>query len=151
LDADATLVLWDAVASGRIAHGERWWFSSIDNEIQITMPSHGVVKEHYKVVPPASAAGIGLVHEWDYVGSFIVVGNAVPPPVWASLENVLGDILDKYRDRHMLGGVSQPAAPGLAVKLVAKSAPVMTTVLTEMWAAVREALWGLPPALLRKY
>lgn len=151
LEAGATLVLWDAVASGRIAHGERWRFASLNNEIQITMPSHGAVKEHYALVPAASAGGIGFMQEWDYVGSFFIVGNAVPPAVWTSLENALGDILDKHREGAMLGGVSQAAVPGLAVKLVARSAPVMTTVLTAMWAVAREALWDLPPAILRKY
>src|SRR5262252_8273455 len=51
LAAGATLILWDAVASGRIAHGERWKFSSLDNNIRITMPSHPAVQEHYALAP----------------------------------------------------------------------------------------------------
>src|SRR5689334_7455514 len=47
LHAGATLVLWDAVASGRIAHGERWRFTSLTNHIRILMPSHGAVQERY--------------------------------------------------------------------------------------------------------
>jgi hypothetical protein len=37
------------------------------------------------------------------------------------------------------------------VKLVARSAPVMTRLLMELWAAVRHDLWQMPPATLRKY
>lgn len=32
----ATLFLWDALASGRIARGERWAFTDLENEILIT-------------------------------------------------------------------------------------------------------------------
>jgi urease accessory protein len=61
------------------------------------------------------------------------------------------EILERSREQSVLGGVSQPAIPGLVVKLVASSAPVMTDVLMEMWAAVRGLLWQMPPAALRKY
>jgi urease accessory protein len=150
LGSGATLILWDAVASGRIAHGERWRFSSLDNNIRITMPSHPAVREHYALAPE-SARGIGTMHEWDYVGSLFVAGNALSPVLRNSLETALAGILDKHGDRGVLGGVSQPAGPGVVVKLVARSAPVMTQVMSELWAVVRGALWHMPAASLRKY
>lgn len=150
LAAGATLVLWDAVASGRIAHGERWKFTTLENEIRITTASGASVKEHYALAPADKQGGIGLAEEWDYVGSLFVIGDAINTTVWASLETVLADILEQQSDQ-VLGGVSQPAVPGLVVKLVAKSAPALTAVLHELWGAVRQALWKLPPAMLRKY
>lgn len=150
LSAGATLVLWDAVASGRIAHGERWRFSSLDNSIRITMPGHSTVQEHYALAPQPSG-DIGLMREWDYLGSLFVAGDALAGPLRDSLETALADILDRRGDRDVLGGVSQPAAPGVVVKLVAKSAPVMTQVFIELWAAVRVALWHIPAVSLRKY
>lgn len=150
LGAGATLVLWDAVASGRIAHGERWGFSSLENRIKITMPGHSTVQEHYALALQSSG-NIGLMREWDYLGSFFVAGDALAGPLRDSLETTLADILDRHGDREVLGGVSQPAAPGVVVKLVAKSAPVMTQVFIELWAAVREALWRMPAVSLRKY
>jgi urease accessory protein len=150
LGAGAALILWDAVASGRIAHGERWRFSSLDNRIRMTMPSHPAVQEHYALAPE-STRGIGPIREWDYVGSLFVVGTALSPALRNSLETVLADILEKHGGQGVLGGVSQPAGPGVVVKLVARSAPVMTQVLMELWAAAREALWHMPAASLRKY
>ena len=91
-----------------------------------------------------------MVEEWDYVGSLFVIGDAIDTTIWAFLDSALADILEKQFDQ-VLGGVSQPAVPGLVVKLVAKSAPVLTSVLNELWGAVRQALWKLPPAMLRKY
>jgi urease accessory protein len=50
-----------------------------------------------------------------------------------------------------LGGVSQPAVPGLVVKLMARTAPDLTGTLDALWAAVRAELWNLPPVAWRKY
>lgn len=151
LGAGATLVLWDAIASGRIAHGERWRFASLENDIRIRMPSQALVREHYTLNPAQAPAGIGVVADWDYVGSLFVVGDAVLSTHWASLEAALWEVVEKWRDQDLLGGVSRPSVPGVVVKLVAKSAPVMTQVLTELWAAVRSILWRMPATILRKY
>jgi urease accessory protein len=47
--------------------------------------------------------------------------------------------------------VSEPAAPGLAVKLVAKSAPDLNETLDELWQAIRLTLWNLSRPALRRY
>lgn len=150
LATGASLLLWDAIASGRIARGERWRFTSLENDIRITTASAKSVREHYALAPADKRGGIGAAEEWDYVGSLFVIGDGFSTDVWMSLESVLGDTLETHRDQ-VLGGVSQPAAPGLVVKLLARSAPVMTRVLNALWGAVRQALWHLPPAILRKY
>jgi urease accessory protein len=150
LHAGSVLLLWDAIASGRIAHGERWRFASLDNQIRITLPSYGSVQER-AVIVPEETGGAGLAADWDYVGSLFVVGDAVAPAQWTSLESRLAHIIDRYRADGVLAGVSQPAIPGVVVKLVARSAPIMTRMFMELWAEVRMALWQMPPASLRKY
>lgn len=150
LASGATLVLWDAVASGRIAHGERWRFATLENQIRITTASGASVREHYVLAPDEKEGGVGLAEAWDYVGSLFVIGDAVDPNIWPSLDSALAGILEHHSDQ-MLGGVSQPAVPGLVVKLVAKTAPALTGVLNELWAVVRQSLWNQPPAILRKY
>jgi urease accessory protein len=146
----ATLVLWDAVASGRIAHGERWKFTTLENDIRITTASGASVREHYALAPADKQSGVGLVEEWDYVASLFVIGDAIDPSIWTALEAALAGILEKQSDQ-VLGGVSQPSVPGMVVKLVARSAPALTAVLNELWGMVRQSLWKLPPARLRKY
>jgi len=150
LKAGSVLVLWDAIASGRIAHGERWRFTSLDNDIRISLPSHGAVKERSLILPDETR-GVGLAADWDYLGSLFVVGDGVTPAQWTSLENQLAQIIDEHAGDGVLGGVSQPAIPGLVVKLAARSAPIMTQILMALWAAVRTVLWQMPPASLRKY
>jgi urease accessory protein len=150
LSDTATLILWDAIASGRIGHGERWKFARLENQIRITTTSGASVQEHYVLTPHNVHGGIGLADEWDYVGTLFVMGDAIETTIWASLDSVLAGILESQSDQ-ILGGVSQPAVPGLVIKLVARSAPALTAALNELWAAVRQALWKQPPARLRKY
>ncbi len=146
----ATVILWDAMASGRVAKQERWAFASFENEIHIRTARGASLVERYCMVPDRLPESIGLVGNWDYVASLFVIGDAVDTEIWKRLDRVLAGILEQ-RPRMVLGAVSTPAAPGLAVKLVARSAPELTVTLGAIWAAVRKELWDLPTANLRKY
>ncbi len=168
----ATVVLWDAMASGRVARQERWAFASIENEICIRglapaekgdSPGAGHRRgqapirrapvpcvERYCLVPDQLPESVGLVESWDYVASLFVIGDAVDADVWKRLDLILADTLEQ-RPGLVLGGVSTPSAPGLVVKLVARSAPDLTETLESLWAAVRKELWNLPVPNLRRY
>jgi urease accessory protein len=146
----ATVVLWDAMASGRVAMRERWAFAAVENEIRIRTPLGGSVVERYRVVPGQLPELVGLAESWDYVASLFVIGDAVNAEVWKSLEAAIAAILDEHPGL-VLGAVSTPAAPGLAVKLVARSAPDLTVTLEAIWVAVRKDLWNLPAPNLRRY
>jgi urease accessory protein len=129
---------------------ERWAFAALENEICIRTPLGGSVVERYRVAPDRLSESAGLVGSWDYVASFFVIGDAVGADVWKRLDTALAAILEQ-RPGLVLGGVSTPAAPGLAVKLVARSAPDLTVTLEAIWAAVRNELWDLPVPNLRRY
>ena len=171
----ATVVLWDAMASGRVARQERWAFASVENEICIRGLAPPVAwlrgvpvplplrrgqaprrrapvpcVERYRLAPDQLPESVGLVESWDYVASLFVIGDAVEADVWKRLDLVLAAILEQ-RPGLVLGGVSTPAVPGLVVKLVAKSAPDLTDTFEALWAAVREILWNLPVPSLRRY
>jgi urease accessory protein len=146
----ATLLLWDAVASGRIARGERWAFTDLENEIRITTASGSSLLERYVLDPATDLGCVGLAEEWNYVASFYVVNDAMAPAVWSGLEAKIATILDTGPGE-VLGGVSTPLIPGLAIKILTRTAPDLTSLLDALWAAVREELWNLPPVSLRKY
>jgi len=150
LAAGATILLWDAVASGRIARAERWAFTSLENEIRITTASGNSILERYVLDPATDLGRIGLAEEWDYVASLYVVNETVSSETWSRLETKLGQILDEHPGQ-LLGGVSTPAVPGVAVKLLTRTAPDLTRVLDAMWATARAELWNLPPVAWRKY
>ena len=146
----ATVVLWDAIASGRVAMGERWAFTAVENEICIGTTLAGSVVERYRMVPGPLPESVGFVGSWDYVASLFLIGDAVDTEVWKSLDMAIAAILDEQSGM-VLGGVSTPAAPGLVVKFVARSAPDLIEMQGAIWAAVRESLWNLPVPNLRRY
>lgn len=146
----ATVVLWDAMASGRVARHERWAFATFENEIFIQTSRGKSLIERFCVVPDQLSESIGLVGSWDYVASLFIIGDAVEAEVWKRLDEVLATILEQ-RPGLVLGAVSTPALSGLVVKLVARSAPDLTAVQEAMWTAIRKELWGLPAPNLRKY
>ena len=146
----ATMILWDTIASGRVAMRERWAFAAVENEICISTPLGGSVVERYRLVPGRLPESIGLVGSWDYVASLFVIGDAVDADIWKRLDVELAAILEQ-RPGLVLGGVSTTAAPGLAVKFVARSAPDLTEMLAAIWSAVRKDLWNLPVPDLRRY
>ena len=146
----ATVVLWDAMASGRVARHERWAFATFENEIFIQTSRGKSLIERFCVVPDQLSESIGLVGSWDYVASLFIIGDAVEAEVWKRLDEVLATILEE-RPGLVLGAVSTPALSGLVVKLVARSAPDLTAVQEAMWTAIRKGLWGLPAPNLRRY
>jgi urease accessory protein len=146
----ATVVLWDAMASGRVARHERWAFDSVENEICICGSLGKSVAERYRLVPGLLPESVGLVGSWDYVASLFIIGDAVEAEVWKRLDEELATILEE-RPGLLLGAVSIPAVSGLVVKLVARSAPDLTAVQEAMWTAIRKELWGLPAPNLRRY
>lgn len=146
----ATTFLWDAFAAGRIARGERWAFASLENEIQITTASGASALERIALDPNTDLGRIGLAERWDYVASLFVISDAVATETWSRLETRLAEILDGHVGP-ILGGVSTLAVPGVAVKLLARTAPDLTSVREALWAVVRMELWNLPPVAWRKY
>ncbi len=144
----ATALIWDSLASGRIARGERWAFASLQNEIRITTASEERLLERYGITP--TQGEVGLVSEYDYVASLFVVGDAVERAKWAALRAALAEILDSLGG-DVLGGVTEPPVPGLAVKLVARSAQALAAAQESLWDRIRRDLLGLMRPVLRRY
>ena len=150
LATGGTAFLWDTIAAGRIARGERWAFATLENEIRITTASGASALERFALDPKGDLSRVGLAQEWDYVASLYVINDAATAETWSRIEMRLAMILNEHTGP-ILGGASTPAVPGVVVKLLARTAPDLTTVLEQLWAAVRMELWNLPPVVWRKY
>lgn len=148
LATNSIALIWDSLASGRIARGERWAFASLRNEIRITTASGAQLLERYAVQPEQGQ--VGLVGQYGYVASFFVVSDGIDSTTWPPLRGVVADVVDSMGD-DVLGGVTEPSVPGLAVKLVARSAEVLVTVQKLLWEVVRRELLGLARPALRRY
>lgn len=149
LDIGATLFLWDAFSSGRIARGERWAFAYFKNEIHIIMSEGGKVLERYILDPSrVNPASLGLGETWDYFASFYIISGR--PVDWSTLLDELASLLDQWPG-HVMGGVSSLAIPGLALRIAAKRAVDLSSVQSALWGTARLELLGFPVPLLRKY
>ena len=144
----ATVLIWDSLASGRMARGERWAFASLRNEIRITTASGDQLLERYEVRPNQGQAG--LASAYDYVASFFVVSDATDAATWAALRRTVAEILDGWAG-DVLGGVTEPTVPGLAVKLVARSGQVLAEAQDALWHGIRIGLLGIARPELRRY
>ncbi len=148
LEPGATVLLWDAIASGRVARGERWAFTNLANEIKISTADGRFVIERYHVAP--SQDGVGLAEPWDYVASLFVIGDSIEAAHWTQLRERVAERL-KGKEPAILSGVSEPAVPGVVVKLLARSAPNLSETFDWLWGTVRSVLWNLPKPALRRY
>lgn len=150
LGKGATALIWDSLASGRVARGERWAFTSLRNEIHLITASGARLLERYDVSPDRDSTGLGMLSAYDYVASFFVVSDAIAPPRWPAVRDTLAGILDSFGS-DLLGGVTEPPAPGLAVKLVSRSPEALAAGQELLWEATRRAVLGLARPALRHY
>ncbi len=150
LEPGSTIILWDAIASGRVARGERWAFAELKNEIAIDIVSGGRVLERYELRPKSGGPPVGLASEWDYAASLFVLGEGLGDGGQKRLEQRLYDLTERAPNQ-VLGGISEPAAQGVAVKLLASIAPALTHWLESAWREIRRTLWDLAAPSLRRY
>jgi urease accessory protein len=143
----ATVVLWDALASGRMARGERWAFAKVRNEIEVRYQSGGTLIERFHLSPQTVGT---LAAQWDYVATLYVLGDGLSAGVRKELDAQLAGLCEREPGL-LLGGLSEPAAPGIVVKVVARSAPVLTGFFQAAWAQIRRCLWDQPIPDLRRY
>jgi urease accessory protein len=150
LGPGATILMWDAIASGRMARDERWAFASLRNEVRITTASSGLLAERYHLIAGEKGSHVGLARDWDYVAVLYLVSDGMGEEMLKRIEERVAVTVEE-RPGLVLGGVSRPAVPGLVVKLVARSAVDLSAMQEALWRAIRQELWGLPVPALRRY
>jgi urease accessory protein len=153
VETGAVLLLWDGLAAGRVARGERWAFSSFQNEITIKTSSGRLLVERYHLQAERDKDQARVPRsmvEWDYVGSVFIIGEQVKSETWKGIETNLAEGLECWPGR-VLAGVSEPATRGCVVKILARTAPDLQMALNTVWAGVRKLLWDSPLPDLRRY
>ncbi len=150
LETGASLILWDALAAGRIVRGERWQFSTYANRIKIVLSDGKSLEERYRLSPARDNPCLPFNQAWNYTGSFFIVNDQVPGSTWERIKQGVMTVLDNDSG-DVLGGVSEPSVPGLVVKVLARSAPDLKAVLEQLWRVTRMGLWNTAIPSLRRY
>ena len=150
LETGSSLILWDALAAGRIVRGERWQFSSFANRIRILLSDGRALEERYRLTPTSGNPCLLFNLEWNYTGSFLIVNDQVPRSTWERIKQDMTTVIENQTGE-LLGGVSEPSVPGLAVKVLTRSAPDLNDVLEQLWRVARLGLWNTTIPALRRY
>jgi urease accessory protein len=143
--AEATLMVVDAFAVGRVARGERFRFRQLESALLITDDEGWLVHDRFVLGGEAVWAGLGFCEGMPYVATIAVV---TPVPV-ATLAQAAADALAAVGGAR--GGVGRLPRRGVLVRCVAESAPALGDAVRGVWGAVRDVAVGTAALDLRKY
>lgn len=117
---------WDAVAAGRIAHGERFRYSEVDTAVTVSSGGRVIARDRQRFRP-----GAAIMLDGDYVATQLVITPGQP----AALETVRTALRSLSGVRS--GGGEIPYRSGVFVRLTADEAPALRQAQQALHAAVR--------------
>ncbi|MGE2731626.1 urease accessory protein UreD [Mycolicibacterium vaccae] len=124
---------WEALAAGRIAHGERYAFDRYDAAFLLRVDGRPVARDR-QVIRPAQAPG-GLI-DGDYLATFVAVapGRDIEP-LLDELRSRLGDLAGCSA-----GAGRLPHDAGVFLRLTASGAPELRRAQRQLFDSARAAL-----------
>jgi len=141
-------IFWDALAAGRVAHGERWNFREVDSRTEISLHGRTVFLNRTKIRPSdLDPKRLGFAEEFNYVATLVIVADQSKnwQETVTAMDAELKDMPQVY------GGASALASGGCVVKLLARSASDLMRAQTKLWGCARQRVFGSLPVDLRKY
>jgi urease accessory protein len=144
----ARAIILDSMASGRVAHGERWSFTDMDSRMEVYACGHPAYINRTRIIPATNRPNRqGWMEEFDYMSCMGLFADDFTR--WEELSAALNEELKSARD--VRGGATLLSKGGCVVRFLARSASDMTLANHRLWDAARAQLAGLPPFELRKY
>ena len=141
-------IIWDALAAGRVAHGERWNFDEVDSRLEISLCGRGVFLNRTKIRPAAlDPDRLGFAEGFNYLGTLVIVADELDR--WTEMVAAMNTELKNMPE--VRGGASALASAGCVVKLLARSASDLVSAETALWGHARPMVLGSTAIDLRKY
>lgn len=141
-------IVLDSMASGRVAHGERWNFTEMDSRMEIYASGRPIYINRTKIIPARNRPDrVGWMEEFDYLsclGLFAEEFTRWPQVAAAMNEELQGA-------PNVCGAASLVSRGGCVARFLAHSASDMTFANKKLWDAARALVAGLPPFDHRKY
>lgn len=129
----------DTVAPGRIAYGERFRYELVELRTEVHHGSRPLCVETLRLEPGRTApTRPGLLGASDYVASLLVVA---PDRDGERLAAQIDAVMAGVRDARGAAGSLEGGA-GVAVRILADSAPAARRALRAAWRTAREGLLG---------
>lgn len=141
-------VICDALAAGRLAHGERWKFREIDSRTEVFMRGRPLFINRTKINPEAcTPQQLGIMGEFNYMGSVAAFADGFEG--WEKLAASMNEALVRLPE--ITAGVSLMARDGCLARVLTHSAFDLTHAIRVLWGVAREEVLELRPFDLRKY
>lgn len=141
-------IIWDALAAGRVAHGERWSFHEVDSLLEISLCGKAVFLNRTRIRPSSiDPERLGFAEGFNYLATFVIVADEIDR--WKETVAAMKAELKNAPQIH--GGASPLASGGCVVKLLARSAADLMSVQAALWGRARQIVLGSPAIDLRKY
>lgn len=141
-------IFWDALAAGRVAHGERWNFREVNSRTEISLRGRTVFLNRTTIRPAdLDPQRLGFTEDFNYLATLAIVADELNN--WK--ETVTAMDAELKNIPQVYGGVSVLASGGCVLKLLARSASDLVRAQMTLWARARQIAFGLPPVDLRKY
>jgi urease accessory protein len=145
---ESRAIIWDALAAGRVARGERWDFRSLDSHTEILLCGRPLFINRTRINPVYQRPEqLGLMEGFSYVASLAVLADGFRG--WETLIASIDTQLERMPQ--VRSGVTLLASGGCLVRLFTHSAADLTLAQARLWAQARELVLGLAPFDLRKY
>lgn len=147
LGAGACVMVSEVVAPGRVARGEVFAYHAYDASLHVTDAQERLLLyDHLRLRPgeqPLTA--VGLFEGYHYFGTLYALHEGVPiaSTVFDQVHTLLAD------QAGLLGGVTQLAHGGLAVRVLGREHASVHQALQAVWDVVRRALLGYPAVVWR--
>jgi urease accessory protein len=141
-------IILDSMASGRVAHGERWSFAEMDSRTEVYVCGRPIYINRTRIVPATKRPDrLGWMEEFDYMACLGVFADGFPrwPQVAAAMNKELSSL------SNVCGGASLLSRGGCVARFLARSASDMALANKTLWDATRKLLAGLAPFDHRKY
>src|SRR4029077_12399243 len=129
-------IVLDSLASGRVAHGERWRFIGIDSRTEVFSRGKPVFVNRMTIEPAGQRHRhqTAWMKNFDYLICMGVLADGFESwqRVAAAMNAELGTMPE------VCGGVSLLSHSGCVIRYLARSASEMTQMNKKLWDAARE-------------
>jgi urease accessory protein len=137
LQGDAVYLGSETIAAGRIGHGERYQYQNLEIRTFVDCDLVPIVRDALVLEPSRrSPDKSALVAGWDYLATFMVLA---PKRDIGGITGAFDRLLDARQD--CIGASTVlPHQSGVLVRLLADRAPVVQSVIAELWQIARRQL-----------
>jgi urease accessory protein len=141
-------ILLDSMASGRVAHGERWTFTEMDSRTEVYACGRPAYVNRTRIVPAKNRPDrLGWMEEFDYASCMALFADGLSN--WKEVCAALNEELQGVPN--ILGAATRVSRGGCIARFLARSASDMTFANKILWDAARAKVAGLLPFDHRKY